>query len=185
MYRNTNLVQISWGTKQDDIVEVDLGAVVRTAYAQVDVELITEPADVNSLYDEALSNIRTRKPIQSPAGPTAAANEQDAKDYYANVRTNVRMFSSSRSRCSCCAQGAFGVGDLQRMCQFECSSLGLTYLLGCPACSSDGRSGRQWLVQSRSTRHTREVIPTVHFGIHCHLQHRGKLPYIYMGSICD
>jgi chitin synthase len=83
--------QISWGTKQDSIVEPDLGAVVHKGFQQVDVEMLTEEADVNALYDEAISNLRNRKPLDSPA-VSAAEQDRRAKEYYANVRTNVGTF---------------------------------------------------------------------------------------------
>jgi len=56
--------------------------------------MLTEAADVNSIYEESLSNLRDRVPIDNPKGkglPTMAEKEQAAKDYYANVRTNVLL----------------------------------------------------------------------------------------------
>lgn len=54
--------------------------------------MLTEAADVNSIYEEALTNLKTRKPVPRGSGgePSIAEKEQAAKDYYANVRTNVR-----------------------------------------------------------------------------------------------
>lgn len=73
-------------------METDLGAVVQNNKSQVDVEMLTEAADVNSLYEEALVNLKTRKPA-IPRGVaremSIAEKEQAAKDYYANIRTNV------------------------------------------------------------------------------------------------
>jgi len=93
IYAFTNLDDISWGTKQDSTVETDLGAVIQNSQSQVDVEIVTEPADVNNIYEEALMNIRTKKPLNSPKTTTmsTAEQEQQAKDYYANVRTNVLL----------------------------------------------------------------------------------------------
>lgn len=91
-------MQISWGTKQDSTPEADLGAVIQDSHSQVDVEMLTEAADVNSLYEDALSNLRERaanenKEISKPnkALRSIAEKEQAAKDYYANVRTNVLL----------------------------------------------------------------------------------------------
>ena len=45
------------------------------------------------MYDEALHNLKTRKPqisMKARPGLSNAEKEQAAKDYYANVRTNVR-----------------------------------------------------------------------------------------------
>jgi len=55
--------------------------------------MLTEAADVNSLYEEALYNLKNRKP-PPPKGNgvlSFAEKEQNAKDYYANVRTNVLL----------------------------------------------------------------------------------------------
>lgn len=84
--------QISWGTKQDSIVESDLGAVIQDSNSLVDVEVPAEPADANDIYEEALDNLKNRKPPapkKQSASVTNAEKEQAAKDYYANVRTNV------------------------------------------------------------------------------------------------
>ncbi|KAJ7045457.1 glycosyltransferase family 2 protein [Mycena alexandri] len=92
IYAFSNLDDISWGTKQDSIVEADLGAVVQDIHAQVDVEMSTDKADMNNIYEEALSNLKNRKPAFSQN--TAMSNsekDQAAKDYYANVRTNVLL----------------------------------------------------------------------------------------------
>jgi chitin synthase len=72
---------------------------VQDAHAQVDVEMSTDKADMNNIYEEALSNLKNRKPAFSQN--TVMSNsekDQAAKDYYANVRTNVSFFSL----CSVC-----------------------------------------------------------------------------------
>jgi hypothetical protein len=56
--------------------------------------MLTEAADVNSIYEESLSNLRDRVPIDNPRGKglrSIPEKEQAAKDYYANVRTNVLL----------------------------------------------------------------------------------------------
>lgn len=54
--------------------------------------MLTEPADVNELYEEALVNLKNRKPLPVKGNGVLSIpeREQNAKDYYANVRTNVR-----------------------------------------------------------------------------------------------
>ncbi|KAJ7593872.1 chitin synthase [Mycena floridula] len=93
IYAFTNLDDISWGTKQDSIIETpDLGTVIQNSASQVDVEMITEPGDINNIYGEALANIRTKKPLDTPKTNNVTAElEQDAKEYYANVRTNLLL----------------------------------------------------------------------------------------------
>ena len=44
------------------------------------------------VYEEALDNLRNRRPLPKPAGLNNAEKEQLARDYYANVRTNVLLF---------------------------------------------------------------------------------------------
>ncbi len=63
--------------------------------SQVGVELFSNTADINSLYEEALANLRDRVPVQSANKKNRvqmdAEKEQAAKDYYASVRTNVLL----------------------------------------------------------------------------------------------
>ncbi|PIL35857.1 hypothetical protein GSI_01517 [Ganoderma sinense ZZ0214-1] len=87
-----NLDDISWGTKQDTEVNTDLGAVIQNSNSQVDLEVPTDATDVNIIYEEALDNLRNRRPLPKPAGLSNAEKEQLARDYYANVRTNVLLF---------------------------------------------------------------------------------------------
>lgn len=71
-------------------METDLGTVHRNSNSQVDLEFPTDAADVDEIYDEALSNIKYKKPVlRASNGMSVAEKEQAAKDYYANVRTNV------------------------------------------------------------------------------------------------
>lgn len=56
--------------------------------------MLTEVADVNSIYEESLSNLRDRVPIDNGKGKgtlTVAEREHAAKEYYAYVRTNVLL----------------------------------------------------------------------------------------------
>jgi chitin synthase len=71
---------------------MDLGVVIQDSQSRVDVEMITEEADANALYDEATHNLKYRAPVIRPDASRvlAAEKEQAAKDYYASVRTNVR-----------------------------------------------------------------------------------------------
>lgn len=53
--------------------------------------MYTEDADINGIYEDALLNLKNRKKAvpKSTAVVSDAERERDAKDYYANVRTNV------------------------------------------------------------------------------------------------
>ncbi|CAE6435399.1 unnamed protein product [Rhizoctonia solani] len=88
-----NLDDISWGTKETGVKELDLGTVQATKDNKVvEVELAEAPADRNSAYMDALHRLKIRKPLPTPkAASTDAQKEQAAKDYYASVRTNVLL----------------------------------------------------------------------------------------------
>jgi chitin synthase len=70
---------------------MDLGVVIQDSQSRVDVEMITEEADANALYDEATNNLKYRAPVirAEDNRVSSVEKEQAAKDYYANVRTNV------------------------------------------------------------------------------------------------
>ena len=87
--------QISWGTKQENEVEIDLGAVIQNSESQVDVEVLADIADVNGIYEESLLNLKNRKitPKPTKTKQTDAEKEMAAKNYYASVRTNVSIGS--------------------------------------------------------------------------------------------
>lgn len=79
-----------------------MGAVMPNSESQIIVETSTEPSDVNEMYVEALGDLRARnQPVNKPNKPPSdAEKEQQAKDYYANVRTNVRLAITSFA-CAC------------------------------------------------------------------------------------
>ena len=72
-------------------MSTDLGAVIQNSNSQVDLEVPTDATDVNAMYEEALDNVRNRKPLSKAHGLSDAQKEELAKDYYANVRTNVLL----------------------------------------------------------------------------------------------
>lgn len=58
--------------------------------------MLTEVADVNNIYEEALMNLRDRVPVDNGKAKkkgrlTIAERESAAKIYYADVRTNVLL----------------------------------------------------------------------------------------------
>ena len=72
-------------------MSTDLGAVIQNSNSQVDLEVPADATDVNHMYEEALDNVRNRKPLPKAHGLSEAQKEELAKDYYANVRTNVLL----------------------------------------------------------------------------------------------
>ncbi|KAF9644602.1 glycosyltransferase family 2 protein [Thelephora ganbajun] len=87
-YAFANLDDISWGTKQDDTIETDLGAVIQDSHSQVDVQVL---ADANQMYEDSIVNLKTRKPVEKRTRKNLAEKERAAKDYYASVRTNILL----------------------------------------------------------------------------------------------
>ncbi|KAI9510939.1 chitin synthase-domain-containing protein [Russula earlei] len=77
---------ISWGTKGEDKVEMDLGAVIQDAQSRVD------PTPMHSTTRRT-NNLKYRAPVIRPNDNRVlpAEKEQAAKDYYASVRTNVLL----------------------------------------------------------------------------------------------
>lgn len=76
----------------EDELDLDLGTAVQNSDSQVDVEVIAELAGADDIYEEALENLKSRKPpATKPPSPQMlyAEIEAAAKIYYANVRTNV------------------------------------------------------------------------------------------------
>lgn len=76
---------VSWGTKGDNTVPVDLGAAVGSKGDIVELEMPSEQLDIDSGYDDALRNLRDRlEVLEEPI-----SEGQIQEDYYRAVRTYV------------------------------------------------------------------------------------------------
>ncbi|KAL7268308.1 Chitin synthase, class 2 [Rhizina undulata] len=88
VYAFCNTHDVSWGTKGDNTVSIDLGAAVPAAKATgdiVELEMPSEQLDIDSGYDEALRNLRDRLEV-----PKELITENQIKeDYYKAIRTYV------------------------------------------------------------------------------------------------
>ncbi|EWC44124.1 chitin synthase 2 [Drechslerella stenobrocha 248] len=85
VYAFCNTHDVTWGTKGDNVINTDLGVVVKEKDDIVNVELPSGQLDIDSVYDEALRNLRDR--LEVPVDPPSA--NQIKEDYYKNVRTYV------------------------------------------------------------------------------------------------
>ena len=80
---------VSWGTKGDNVIRTELGAAVSAGKGEkgdfVEVEVPSEQLDIDSAYDDALANVRERRPI--PEKPVNESTLQE--DYYREIRTRL------------------------------------------------------------------------------------------------
>lgn len=83
VYAFCNTHDVTWGTKGDNVIHIDLGAAVSGKGNTVELEMPSEQLDIDSGYDEALRNLRDR--LEVPKEGVSEAQQQE--DYYRAVRT--------------------------------------------------------------------------------------------------
>lgn len=83
VYAFCNTHDVTWGTKGDNVIHIDLGAAVSGKGNTVELEMPSEQLDIDSGYDEALRNLRDRLEVSRQG--TSEAQQQE--DYYRAVRT--------------------------------------------------------------------------------------------------
>lgn len=83
VYAFCNTHDVTWGTKGDNVIHIDLGAAVSGKGNTVELEMPSEQLDIDSGYDEALRNLRDR--LEVPKDEISEAQQQE--DYYRAVRT--------------------------------------------------------------------------------------------------
>ena len=83
VYAFCNTHDVTWGTKGDNVIHIDLGAAVSGKGNTVELEMPSEQLDIDSGYDEALRNLRDR--LEVPQDTVSEAQQQE--DYYRAVRT--------------------------------------------------------------------------------------------------
>ncbi|KAK4693909.1 chitin synthase, partial [Lecanoromycetidae sp. Uapishka_2] len=83
VYAFCNTHDVSWGTKGDNVIQMDLGAAVSGKGNTVELEMPSEQLDIDSGYDEALRNLRDRLEVAAPN----VSEAQQQEDYYRAVRT--------------------------------------------------------------------------------------------------
>lgn len=83
VYAFCNTHDVTWGTKGDNVIHIDLGAAVSGKGNTVELDMPSEQLDIDSGYDEALRNLRDR--LEVPKEGVSEAQQQE--DYYRAVRT--------------------------------------------------------------------------------------------------
>ncbi|KAL1919164.1 uncharacterized protein VTP21DRAFT_2546 [Calcarisporiella thermophila] len=85
IYAFCNTHDVSWGTKGDNKVSVDLGVAVAAKQDEVEIELPTEQKDINAMYDEALADLKQKRVDQHQSRDAKTKME----DYYKSFRTHL------------------------------------------------------------------------------------------------
>ncbi|KAL9017091.1 MAG: hypothetical protein Q9185_005551 [Variospora sp. 1 TL-2023] len=83
VYAFCNTHDVTWGTKGDNVIHIDLGAAVSGKGNTVELEMPSEQLDIDSGYDEALRNLRDRLEVKA----NGVSEAQQQEDYYRAVRT--------------------------------------------------------------------------------------------------
>ncbi|KAI4148046.1 MAG: hypothetical protein L6R39_002905, partial [Caloplaca ligustica] len=83
VYAFCNTHDVTWGTKGDNVIHIDLGAAVSGKGNTVELEMPSEQLDIDSGYDEALRNLRDRLEVRRDG----VSEAQQQEDYYRAVRT--------------------------------------------------------------------------------------------------
>jgi chitin synthase len=120
VYAFCNTHDVSWGTKGDNVMSVDLGAAVATKNGAVELEMPSEQLDIDSGYDEALRNLRDRLEVES----TPITEEQIKEDYYRAVRTYVVVvWMAANAVLAMIVTEAFSINDVGGNGYLTCKSL--------------------------------------------------------------
>ncbi|TIB77873.1 hypothetical protein E3Q23_01082 [Wallemia mellicola] len=86
----SNLHDLTWGTKGDNVPEQNTGKFKTSKDGLVEVEMYDNKPDLDGQYADALHKLRTKMPIPQ-APPSAADRERAAADYLASFRSNVLL----------------------------------------------------------------------------------------------
>ncbi|GAA5827776.1 hypothetical protein JCM5353_006413 [Sporobolomyces roseus] len=86
----SNLHDFSWGTKEQNKAEIDLGITRKVGKDEVAMALPSDQDDIDVSYDRALHNLKTR-PMIVPPQQSDKQKEEAVRDFYASVRTNVLL----------------------------------------------------------------------------------------------
>lgn len=92
VYAFSNIQDLSWGTKGDTGVDkkLDVAKADKELGQTVVTDVIADQRDIDNTYMSALSNLKYRKQVPKSTR-SAGEKEQEQKDYYANIRTDVSI----------------------------------------------------------------------------------------------
>ncbi|GAA6023247.1 hypothetical protein JCM10207_005221 [Rhodosporidiobolus poonsookiae] len=90
IYAFANLHDFSWGTKEQNQTEIDLGITRKVGRDEVDMALPSDQTDIDAVYDGALHNLKTR-PMIVPPPLTYKQKEEAVRDHYQSIRTNILL----------------------------------------------------------------------------------------------
>ncbi|TDL18313.1 glycosyltransferase family 2 protein [Rickenella mellea] len=88
VYAFANVHDVSWGTKGDNKISVDLGVVKTGPNAnEVEVSVPTDAKDIDAAYEDAIHVLQTKPPKEDKKVDITTQQE----DYYRQFRTNVLL----------------------------------------------------------------------------------------------
>jgi chitin synthase len=109
VYAFCNTHDVTWGTKGDNVHQMDLGAARGLGGSTVEVEMPSEQLDIDSGYDESLRNLRDR--LEVPKPPVSESQLQE--DYYRAVRTYmVSIWMIANAILAMSVSEAYGIGSV-------------------------------------------------------------------------
>lgn len=108
---------VSWGTKGDNTVSVDLGAAVGSKGDTVELEMPSDQLDIDSGYDDALRNLRDRLEVfEEPI-----SEGQIQEDYYRAVRTYVVVvWMVANAVLAMIVTEAYGINEMSENFYLKC-----------------------------------------------------------------
>ncbi|GAA6038072.1 hypothetical protein JCM8097_007532 [Rhodosporidiobolus ruineniae] len=90
IYAFANLHDFSWGTKEINQAEIDLGITRKVNQNEVNMALPSDQTSLDAVYDQSLHNLKTR-PMIIPPVLSDKQKEEAVRDHYQSIRTNILL----------------------------------------------------------------------------------------------